>query len=138
MFPTVPPSPQLSKEERTLCKYYKNLNDAERKTLLLFASFLSSNESGIETEKAPRVLQKPLSIPATEGESVVKGIKRLKSSYFMIEDQDLLHEVSALMTGHVMQGIPAQEVMPQIEMVFEKFYDKYKKDFLTNVSENSP
>ncbi|RTZ64682.1 MAG: hypothetical protein DSZ29_05290 [Aquificaceae bacterium] len=135
MFPNIPPSPQLSKDERKLCKYYKNLNHAERNTLLLFAEFLSSKESSVETEEILMVLQKPLPIPATEGESVVKGIKRLKSSYFMIEDQDLLHEVSALMTEHVMQGVSAKEVMLKIERVFEKFYDKYKKDFLENTKE---
>ncbi len=134
MFPNVPSAPQLSKEERKLCKCYKKLNDAERKTLLLFADFLLSKESNLESEKPLNVLQKPLAIPATEGESVVKGIKRLKSSYFMVDDQDLLHEVSSLMTEHVMQGVSAQEVIPKIEAVFEKFYEKYKKDFSEKAS----
>ncbi|HIO93304.1 MAG TPA: Crp/Fnr family transcriptional regulator [Leucothrix mucor] len=130
MFPSAAPAPQLSKEERKLCKYYKKLNDNERKTLLLFAEFLTSKEEGAADEELVATLQEPLSIPAVDGESVVKGIKRLRSSYFMIEDQDLLHEVSALMTEHVMQGVSTEDVMSKIEIVFEGFYGKYKKEFI--------
>ena len=130
MFPSASPSPQLSKEERQLCKYYKNINKANRQTLLLFAEFLSSKEAVDEVIEKPAVLQEPLLTAAIEGESVVKGIKRLKASYFMIDDPDLLHEISALMTEHVMQGVSAQEIMPKIEMVFKKFYENYKQSFI--------
>ncbi len=129
MFPNASPTPQLSKEERQLCKYYKNINEANRQTLLLFAEFLSSKEAASEVIEKTAVLQKPLPTSAIEGESVVQAIKRLKASYFMIDDPDLLHEVSALMTEHVMQGVPAQEITPKIEIVFKKFYENYKQSF---------
>jgi hypothetical protein len=131
MFPSTPPTQQLSKKERELCAFYKSLADNERETLLSFAEFLSNKCAESETRKKEKqLLQQPTLIPATEGESVVKGIKRLKSSYFMIENENLLHEVSALMSEHIMKGASAQEIIPKIEAVFDTFYQQYKKDFV--------
>jgi len=133
MFPNVSPTQQLSKNERQLCKLYKQLSDNERETLLSFAEFLTSRDavSGGVNLIQEVVLQQPLLIKATENESVVKGIKRLKSSYFMIEDENLLHEISALMSEHVMKGVSTEEIIPKIEAVFDKFYQQYKQDFAT-------
>lgn len=130
MFSNVAPTPQLSKAERQLCKLYKSLNDNNREALMSFAAFLNSKDIILGSDEAAAELQVPLLIAAVENESVIKGIKRLKKSYFMIENEDLLHEVSAFMTQHVMQGATIEEVMPQIEAVFEKFYEEYKQDFI--------
>ena len=135
MFPSATPTPQLSKAERQLCKLYKNLNDNNREALMSFAEFLNSKTLDLNPKETEAVLQVPLPFEVDENESVVKGIKRLKSSYFMIENEDLLHEVSAFMTQHVMQGVSAVEIMPEIEKVFKKFYEQYKQDFIKN---NSP
>ncbi len=131
MFPNIPPAQQQSKEERKLCKLYKGLSDDQRKTLLVFAEFLNEKfaDTGIIKE-AEAVLQLPVLIEATENESVVKGIKRLKSSYFMIEDDNLLHEVSSLMSEHIMKGVSAEDIIPRIEAVFKKFYQQYKDEFI--------
>jgi uncharacterized protein YjcR len=131
MFPSTAPTQQLSKTERELCRLYKSLGDNERETLLSFAEFLSHREVETKNKKKKRaVLQQPTLIIATEGESVVKGIKRLKLSYFMIENENLLHEVSALMSEHVMKGVSAQAVISKIEAVFDTFYQQYKKEFI--------
>jgi hypothetical protein len=130
MFPGTPPTQQLTKKERALCKFYKQLGESERETLLSFAEFLSLKQTESESiNEKKAVLQQPVLIKATENESVVKGIKRLKASYFMIENENLLHEVSALMSEHVMKGVSAQDVILKIEAVFDKFYQQYKKDF---------
>ena len=129
MFPGAPQTPQLSKSERKLCKVYKNLNENDRETLMAFAVFL--NQRDMVSEDVVEIgLQKPLDIVPAEKESVVKGIKRLKASYHMIENDDLLHEVSALMTEHVMQGVAAAEVIAKVEAVFLKYYEDYKQSFL--------
>ncbi len=130
MFPTPSPSQQLSKAERQLCQIYKKLNDSKRETLLSFAEFLISKQK--ETNKVKAVLQQPRLIIPEENESVINGIKRLKSSYFMIDDQDLFHEISALMSAHIMKGVSAKDTILKIEVVFEKFYNKYKIDFANN------
>ena len=131
MFPNIPPAQQQSKEERKLCKLYKSLGDNQRETLLVFAEFLNEKfvDAGI-VEDAEAVLQLPILIEITENESVVKGIKRLKSSYFMIEDDNLLHEVSALMSEHIMKGVSAEDIILRIEAVFKKFYQQYKNEFI--------
>ncbi len=129
MLPT-PPSQQLSKAERQLCQIYKKLNDGKRETLLSFADFLISQQiNSKEINKVEPVLQQPRLTTAEKNESVINGIKRLKSSYFMIDDQDLFHEISALMSAHIMKGVSAKETILKIEGVFEKFYNKYKIDF---------
>jgi hypothetical protein len=122
---------QLSKNERLLCKFYKQLSEGDRETLLSFAEFLNSRDGvsgSIDVMKKPS-LQLPVLIKATENESVVKGIKRLKSSYFMIEDENLLHEISALMSEHIMKGVSAEDIILKIEAVFDKFYQQYQQDF---------
>ncbi len=135
MFPSSSPTQQLTKAERQLCKLYKSLSDNKRETLLSFAEFLNLKQTTSDNmDDAEIVLQQPILIKAEENESVVKGIKRLKSSYFMIEDDDLLHEISALMSEHIMKGVPAKEIIPRVEAVFEKFYKKYKTDFANNKS----
>lgn len=130
MFPNVPPTQQLSKKERQLCKLYKSLSDNKRETLLSFAEFLSMQYASEIVEEAVVELQLPVLIETTENESVVKAIKRLKSSYFMIEDENLLHEVSALMSEHIMKGVSAEEIIPRVETLFKKFYQQYKDNFI--------
>ena len=126
---------QLTKAERQLCKLYKSLGENKRKTLLLFAEFLSSKQSTSDhTNDVEIVLQKPVLIEAEKNETVIKSIKRLKSSYFMIDDDNLLHEISALMSEHIMKGVPAKEIIPKIETVFEKFYKEYQTNFVKNNS----
>lgn len=133
MFPTPSATKQPSKAERQLCKIYKSLNDNKRETLLSFAEFLSSQQITSEKlDNVKAVLQQPILSIAEENESVVKGIKRLKSSYFMIDDENLFHEVSAFMSAHIMKGVSAKETILNIEAVFEKFYKKYKADFANN------
>lgn len=130
MFPGASPTPQLSKKERQLCRVYKGLNETDQASLLAFAEFLSQRESGDEEEQSAPQLLEPKPIEPVENESVVKGIKRLKASYFMIESDDLLHQVSTLMSEHVMQGAAAEDVIPKIETVFERFYEEYKTELI--------
>ena len=133
MFPNTSPTQQLSKAERKLCKFYKSLPEGERETLLLFAEFLNTKQTASKkADEAEAVLQHPILSIAEENESVVKGIKRLKTSYFMIENEDLLHKVSSLMSEHIMKGVSAQDVIPKIEAVFEQFYQDYKNNFTKN------
>jgi len=133
MFSPSPLTQQLSKAERQLCQIYKKLNHSKRETLLSFAEFLTLQQiSTKKIDKVKTVLHQPLLTIAEKNESVVKGIKRLKSSYFMIDDQNLFHEISALMSAHIMKGVSTEDTLLKIEVVFEKFYNKYKIDFTNN------
>lgn len=63
-------------------------------------------------------------IPRPEEESVVAAIKRLSESYHMLERSALLTETSSLMTAHVMHGRTADEVIDDLEALFQRHYEE--------------
>ncbi|MFO7592621.1 MAG: Crp/Fnr family transcriptional regulator [Pseudomonadota bacterium] len=106
--------------EKRLTDIYERLAEAERKTLLDFAEFLlSRNESSepisLEIKEIPR--------PAEE--SVVAAMKRLRETYHMLDHSKMLHEASALMAQHMIQGRSAAEVIDELEELFRRDFDKF-------------
>lgn len=90
--------------------------------LIEYAEFLASRyPAPVENDTAVAV---PLLIPRPTEESVVAAIKRLSASYFMIDRSKMLHETAALMSQHVMQGRAAQEVIDDVELLFQRYYQK--------------
>ena len=51
-------------------------------------------------------------------------MRRLSQTFHMLDKDDLLHEASELMTAHVMQGKPADEVIDELEVVFRRHYER--------------
>lgn len=80
----------------------------------------SSDEQGKEEEKL-----QPLETSRPDKENVVNAIKRLRASYFMLNTDDLLNETSSLMAQFMIQGRAAEEVIDDLEKVFDDFYQKY-------------
>ncbi|MBK8453467.1 MAG: Crp/Fnr family transcriptional regulator [Thiofilum sp.] len=113
-------SQKLSAREQELLNLFQSLEDSQQSTLLAFASFLVSRQAPApdKTLPTPQLLRRP------EQESVVKALKRLKASYFMLESDVLLHASSALMTEHIMQGRPAAEVIDELEQLFANTYQQ--------------
>src|SRR5688572_13687778 len=109
--------PQVSKAGKRLLALYAKLDAQDQKTLLDLAEFLAGRES-----QAPEDIPPPIAIPRPERESVVKALKRLSSSYPMIDTAVLLNETSALMAQHVMQGRTAPDVIDELEALFENRY----------------
>jgi hypothetical protein len=105
---------------RELLRLFRDLPEEQRRTLLAFARFLATQESS-----APAEIPEPEPIPRPEGESVVRAMKRLSATYHMLDKAKLLNETSALMAQHVMQGRPAEEVIDELEIVFEMHYRRY-------------
>ena len=108
-----------SSGEKKLLKLFKSLPDAERQTLLDFAEFLVAR-----TEPQSVEIPAPELIPRPDEESVVKALKRLSASYHMLDKSKMLNETSTLMAQHVMQGRPAEEVINELEAVFETHYKR--------------
>jgi hypothetical protein len=119
----IPPaqSQSGSPAEQRLRKLFKKLGDQEQKTLLEFAEFLVSR---FEPEDA--ALPEPNYLPRPEDESVIKAVKRLSETYFMLDKDHILHETSALVSQHIMQGRAADEVIDELESVFAGHYEKLK------------
>lgn len=116
-----PMSPRMTKNnspDQRLRKLFRELNEDDQKTLLDFAEFLAGRGSPSKDEELPE----PLEIPRPETESVVKAIKRLSESYFMLDKDHMINETSALMAQHIMQGRAAVEVIDELEEVFARHY----------------
>ena len=56
---------------------------------------------------------------------MVNAIKRLRASYFMLNADDLLNETSSLMAQFMIQGRAADDVIDELEQVFDSHYKKY-------------
>lgn len=119
----IPPvqSQSGSQAEQRLKKLFKKLGDQEQKTVLEFAEFLASR-----SEPEDVVLPEPNYLPRPEDESVIKAVKRLSETYFMLDKDHILHETSALVSQHIMQGRAAEEVIDELETVFSGHYEKLR------------
>lgn len=112
-----------SPEERRLTRLYRSLGEADRHALMAFAEFLARGE---RPAPAPEPPPEPTHQPRPEGETVIAAIRRLSSTYFMLDRGPMLHETSALMSAHVLQGRRAAEVIDALESLFERQYQDYR------------
>ena len=55
------------------------------------------------------------------------ALKRLRRVYAMLDRGVLLHEASALMSAHVLQGRPAVDVIDELEALFARHYAAYRE-----------
>lgn len=104
---------------KRLLKVFKLLPEQDQKTLLDLAEFLQSRASP-PTQGVPE----PILTPRPQQESVVKAIRRLSTSYFMLDKTIMLNETSTLMSQHVMQGRPAPEIIDDLEVLFKQQYQR--------------
>ena len=110
----------MTSTERKLLGFFRPLSDAQQHTLLAFAEFLSGQD---QTQQPAVANPQPTAIPRPEQESVIKAIKRLNATYPMLERNKLLHETSNQMTRHVIHGVPAVQVIDELEVMFRRHYE---------------
>lgn len=106
-------------DSKRLLALFRTLSETRQQTLMDFAAFLAGKESA-DSAHAPAL--EPVPIPRPEQENVVMAIKRLRASYPMLDSADLFNEASAQMTRHLMHGIPAAEVIDELEQIFLQRY----------------
>jgi len=114
----------MSKLTDTLQSLAQKLSADEQKVLLEYAEFMVSRSSHVEEA----VSQTPLDIQRPEGESVVAAMQRLSKTYPMLDMEKLLHEASGLMSQHVMQGRAAVEVIDELQVMFDRYYQSHIGD----------
>lgn len=102
-----------------LIALYEALDDDRRQSLCDFAEFLYDREGPVSREIPP-----PEEIPRPDSETVVGAVKRLKSTYPMIDSMAVFSEASALMTDHMVKGRDVVEVIDEMELLFETAYNK--------------
>jgi len=114
----------LKKNTKKLLDVYRSLPDEVAQQLLDFAEFLASRHQLEVTEIPP-----PEHIPRPETESVVVAVKRLSSTYPMLDKDLLLNETAALVSQHMLQGRDAVEVIDELEGIFSQQYDMLLEEF---------
>ena len=115
---TLPPA------KRRLLELYDALAEQDRATLTALAEFLvARGEGGVEPLEA---FPEPDHIPRPAEESVIAAIRRLSQTYHMLDKAPMLHETSALMSAHILQGRPAQEVIDGLESLFSGHYERHR------------
>lgn len=119
--------------EDELLELFRTLGASERAHLLAFAQFLHSRRGGGSPADAvsarmpgPVEIPEPVAIPRPEEESVVKAVKRLARTYPMLDKSKMLTDTSALVMQHVVQGRDAAEVIDELEIVFQRHYERLK------------
>ena len=112
----------MKPEEKKLLEFYRSLAAGQQETVLAFVEFLAGRNGVVP---AP-VVNEPLPIPRPEEESVVKAIKRLVTTYPMLDREKFLHETAGHMNQHVIHGKPAAEVIDELEVMFARHYALFK------------
>lgn len=106
-------------EKERLLRLFRALSAPRREALLEYAEFLAAKEPA----EAPTPVSEPLPIPRPAEESVVKAIQRLGRTYPMLDRNQVFHEASAQMARHLLHGVPAREVIDELEAIFRRHFD---------------
>ena len=114
---------QHKSKSKRLMSVFDGLDKAAQQSLLDYAEFLQSRATGADDE--PVALQEPNLIPPQEGESVIQALKRLSSSYPMLDKSRLLNDTSVLVTEHTLQGRDRDDVIIELDRIFKQHYQSY-------------
>ncbi|MBT8421379.1 MAG: DUF2281 domain-containing protein [Gammaproteobacteria bacterium] len=109
----------MTPDARRLIRFFSDLPDEDKKTLLAFAEFLANRSEAVERNRPSPV---PIPIPRPETETVIGAIRRLASTYPMLNKAEMLNETSSLMGEHVLHGQSAPEIIDKLEAAFERHY----------------
>ena len=109
-----------------MLQLFAQLDDQNKHSLIAFAEFLANRDRQVpEQESGDSTTEQPKPIPRPPQESVVKAIRRLSTSYFMLDRKQMLDQTSSLMMSHVIQGRDAVSVIDDLEKLFVQHYQQY-------------
>jgi hypothetical protein len=113
----------MKRDAKALADLFNTLDKDRQQSLFDYAEFLQA-KGGIVRQD----IGKPVDVPRAENETVVGAIKRLKQAYPMIDSMEVFAVASNLMTDHMVKGRDAEEVINEIEVLFEDTYNKLLKE----------
>lgn len=119
----LPPKPRLPADQERLLELYRRLEPTARESLRSFAEFLVERGASADIAAAEEI-PAPADIPRPPQESVIAAVRRLSATFHMLDKSLLLHETSELVTAHIMQGRPAADVIDELEVVFQRHYER--------------
>ena len=114
----------MKRDTKALADLFNQLDKDQQQSLFDYAEFLQSRGGTVQQDIA-----RPVEIPKPEKESVVGAIKRMKQSYPMIDSMEVFAVASNLMTDHMVGGRDAEEVINEIEALFEDTYKNLLREF---------
>ncbi|NNL07099.1 MAG: hypothetical protein HKO86_05185 [Gammaproteobacteria bacterium] len=114
----------MKRDAKALVDLFNALDKDRQASLFDYAEFLQSRGGAVRQD-----IGQPVEVPKLENETVVGAIKRLKQTYPMIDSMEVFAEASNLMTDHMVSGRDAEEVINEIEALFESTYEKLLKEF---------
>ncbi len=113
----------LPADQRELLVLYTNLSKDDRQSLINFGRFLVSQQQAACGQSAEEsISSEPLDISRPEDETVINAIRRLSQTYPMLDSKTLIDGTSMLLSAHVLQGKSAQQVINELELLFEQKY----------------
>ena len=115
----------MNKKESKLLNIFSDLDENDQSSIVSFAEFL--------LEKAKQdgrliVVDKPVEISRPEEERVVAAIKRLSATFPMLKKNSMLNETAALMSEHILKGRKAEDVIDELETLFNVRYDAFFRE----------
>lgn len=110
-------------DETSLLKIFETLDEDRQNSLIDFAEYLQS-KGNLVVKEMPRKVD--IERPAEE--TVVGAIKRLKSTYPMIESMSIFSAASSLMTENMVNGRSSVEVIDEMHILFEEHYQSLLKE----------
>ncbi len=111
------------KNSQKLIELYEAMDPERQRSLCDFADYLYAQAEPVSKEIPP-----PDLIPRPEKETVVGAVKRLKTSYHMVESMTIFSAASSLMTDNMVKGRDVVEVIDEMEQLFENAYQKLLQD----------
>jgi len=117
----------VNEQSKKLIAIFDTLSTDSQQSVLDYAEFLSQRDCAIQSSvpDEPDQKQQPVHKPRPENENIINAIKRMRATYFMLNTDELLNSTSALMTQHIVHGRAADEVIDELEALFESHYQKY-------------
>ena len=132
----------MTEYEKRVLAALERLSEEQQRQLVDYAEFLVGRAGGDplaevsggdaggadrpDEETAPR---DPVPVEAEADEGPVKAIKRLRRTYPMLEAKDLLDETTTIMSKRYLQDKPEDQVIEELEEVFERHYRRYLDHF---------
>ena len=114
----------MKRDAKALADLFNTLDQDRQQSLFDYAEFLQTKGGNLQQD-----IGVPVEVPRVENETVVGAIKRLKQTYPMIDSMEVFAVASNLMTDHMVKGRDAEEVINEIEALFEDTYKKLLREF---------
>ncbi len=118
----------MTEYEKRILAALERLPEDLQGQLVDYAEFLVGR-AGSESSPGQAEPESPQPVEKAEDEGPIQAIKRLRATYPMLDRRYLLDETSQVMTKRYLRGKAEEEVIQEIEEVFERHYQRYLERF---------